>query len=39
MAPAATTSTKIQGRTAEGRRRGDDRQEFVLSKDIAGKLN
>jgi hypothetical protein len=39
MAPAVTTSTKIQGRTAESRRRGDGRQEFVLSKDIAGKLN
>jgi len=39
MAPAVTTSTKIQGSTAESRRRDDGRQEFVRSKDIADKLN
>jgi hypothetical protein len=48
MAAPATTSTKIHGKTAENRRRGERataarqtgrRLKFDLSKDIAGKLN
>jgi hypothetical protein len=45
MAPATTTTAKIQGNTAENRRRVERtrppgfRQEFARSKDIVGKLD